>query len=90
MADKPVEQRRFWATWLPWRILCLVGYVALCVYILVDFWPPPIGWLWWFLLGTYAYTWIPFAMRLARMSIAPTAAHPMSAIEGRREARVTV
>jgi hypothetical protein len=66
MTDKPVEQRRFWAIWLPWRTLYLVGYVALCVYILVEFWRQPIGWLWWLLLGTYAYTWILFATRLAR------------------------
>jgi hypothetical protein len=66
MTDKPDEQRRFWATWLPWRVLCFVGYVALCVYMLVRFWRPPIDWLWWALLVATAYTWILPAMRIAR------------------------
>ena len=51
--DKPDEQRRFWVTWLPWRILYLVGYVALCVYMQVRFWRPPIDWLWWVMLVAY-------------------------------------
>jgi len=66
MTDKPNEQRRFWATWLPWRILTLAGYVALCVYMLVRFWRPPIDWLWWAMLVAMAYTWILSATRLAR------------------------
>jgi hypothetical protein len=64
--DKPDEQKRFWATWLPWRILYLVGYGALCVYALVRFWRPPIDWLWWAILAGMAYSWILFATRIAR------------------------
>jgi amino acid transporter len=66
MTNKPDEQRRFWATWLPWRTLYFVVYVAFSVYVLVRFWRPPINWTWWAMLVAMAYTWILFATRIAR------------------------
>lgn len=66
MTDKPDEQRKFWASWLPWRIFYLVGYVAFSVFLLVRFWRPPTTWTWWLLLAAMANTWIMFGSRIAR------------------------
>jgi hypothetical protein len=62
--DRPDELRRFWATWLPWRIMYLVGYGALLVHLGASFWRPPITWKWWAMMAAFGYTWIMFATKL--------------------------
>jgi|HubBroStandDraft_6_1064221.scaffolds.fasta_scaffold836077_2 hypothetical protein len=63
--DRTDEPQRFWATWLPWRIMHLVGYGAFLVYLGARSWRPPIIWLWWAMMAAFAYAWIMFATKVA-------------------------